>query len=130
MALLSYVIKIKKVLFSKLACCVYQVTFFCMKCPIKRRGLFEKTCLKKVVYTWKKLFTEKIIMSHNAKYYVKSLKVKSHIIGLWMKKYYSEENIVHILHYTWYTDRYCNWWFWLCQFTKSVKKRKWYRDTR
>ena len=70
MALLSYVIKIKKVLFSKLACWFYQVTFFCMKCPIKRRVLFKKTCLKKVVYTWKKLFTEKIIMSHNAKYYV------------------------------------------------------------
>ena len=39
MALLIYVIKIKQVLFSKLACCVYQLAFFCMKCPIKRRVL-------------------------------------------------------------------------------------------
>ena len=37
----------KQVLFSKLTHCVYQVAFFCMKCPTKRRALFEKDMLKK-----------------------------------------------------------------------------------
>ena len=45
MASLLYVIKIKQVLFSKLTYCVYQVTFFYMKCPVKRR----------VLNIWKKL---------------------------------------------------------------------------
>ena len=45
----------------------------------------------------KKILTEKIILSYNMKYCVKPLKVKSNdIIGLWMKKKYSEENIVSI----------------------------------
>ena len=84
--------------FSKLMCCVKQVTFFCMKCLIKRRPLFEKDILEKrcaVVksYYWhmeKILLVEKIVMTHNTKYYVKSLKrnkVKSSDNGgLWKKK--------------------------------------------
>ena len=44
-----------------------------------------------------KIFIEKIILSYNAKYYAKSLKVKLYnITGLWMKKKYSEENIVSV----------------------------------
>ena len=39
--------KNKQVLFSKLICCLYQVTFFCMECPIKRRALFKKDMLEK-----------------------------------------------------------------------------------
>ena len=67
-----------------------------------------------------KLFIYKIIMSHNVKYYVKSLKRNklklSHIRGLWKKKNIQEKI------YFWYTDRYCNYWFWLWLFVKSVKK--------
>ena len=67
-------------LFSKLR---YQVTFLCMKCcPVKRRALFQKDMLEKhcaVVKsyqdTWEKpLYIEKIIMSRNTKYYIKSFK--------------------------------------------------------
>ena len=103
MALLFHVIKMKQVLFSKLTCCVYQVIFLCMKCPVKRRVLFYKDMLEKhcavvkiKLVTWK-IFIERI-MSHNAKCYIKSLKrnkVKScEISGLWKKKNYSEENIL------------------------------------
>ena len=31
----------------KLTCCVYQVIFLCMKCPVKRRVLFYKDMLEK-----------------------------------------------------------------------------------
>ena len=105
MALLFYITKIKQVLFSKVTCCDCQVTFFCMKCPIKRRALFQKDMLEKLCaviksYRW---HVEKIIylLRNNAKYRnVKSLKgnkVKwSDIRGLWKKKKYSEENIVSI----------------------------------
>ena len=37
----------EQVLFPKLTRRVYQVTFFCMKCPVKRRALFEKDMLEK-----------------------------------------------------------------------------------
>ena len=68
-----------------------------MKFPIKSRAS-KNICLKNTVQyqkvtgdTWKTLiFIEKIIMPHNSKYYVKSLKrnkVKlSDIRGLWKKK--------------------------------------------
>ena len=51
MIFLFYVTKIKQVFFPKLICCVYLVTLFCMKCPIKRRALFlkKKICLKNIV---------------------------------------------------------------------------------
>ena len=53
-ASLIYVIKIKQVLFSKLTCCVYQVTFVCMRYPVKRRALFQK-----YIYAWKMLCSNK-----------------------------------------------------------------------
>ena len=58
MIYLFYVIKIKQVFFPKLICCVYLVTLFCMKCPIKRRALFlkkdmlEKRCAVVKSYWW------------------------------------------------------------------------------
>ena len=39
--------KIIQVLFSKLMCCVCQVTFFCTKCPLKRRAFLQKDMLGK-----------------------------------------------------------------------------------
>ena len=57
MIYLFYVIKIKQVFFPKLICCVYLVTLFCMKCPIKRRALF----LKKR-YAWKTLCSSKKLL--------------------------------------------------------------------
>ena len=66
---------------AKPECCVYQVTFFCMKCPVKGGALFQKDMLEKrcaVIesYWWrmeKLLVIGKIIVSRNVKY-VKSLK--------------------------------------------------------
>ena len=64
--------------------------------------MLEKCCavVKVTDDTWKKLlFIEKIIKSHNAKYYVKSLKrnKKNHLISEGCKKKKcSEENIVLI----------------------------------
>ena len=63
MELLFYVKKIKYVLFSKFTC-VYQATFFCMKCPLQRRTLFQKDILEKrcaVVKTYR-WHMEKIII--------------------------------------------------------------------
>ena len=39
---------LRQVLFSKLTCCVHQVNFFSMKCPVKRRvnGIVKKQLLK------------------------------------------------------------------------------------
>ena len=34
-------------LFKTNVLCLYQVTFFCMKCPVKRRILFQKGMLEK-----------------------------------------------------------------------------------
>ena len=42
---------LKQVLFSKLTRCIYQVNYFCMKCPVKRRvsGIVKKQLLKKIL---------------------------------------------------------------------------------
>ena len=52
MMLLFYVMKIKLVLFSKLMCCVYQITSFWLKCPVKRRYYSKR-------YAWKTLCSSK-----------------------------------------------------------------------
>ena len=41
---------LKQVLLSKLTRCIYQTNFFCMKCPVKRRGngIVKKQLLKKI----------------------------------------------------------------------------------
>ena len=83
-----------------------------MKCPKKgehysKKDMLEKHCSLVKSYwwhVWKTLFTEKIVMSHNAKYYVKSLKTNkvksSDLRGLWKKgkddfkePFNTEENI-------------------------------------
>ena len=84
-------------LFPKLTRRVYQLTFFCMKCSLKRRALFEKDMLEKhcaVVkscwwHVWK-TFIEKITC-HTMRTIMSSLwkeiNVKSSDIrGLWKKK--------------------------------------------
>ena len=61
-----YVIKIKQVLLSQLTFCVYQVTFFCMKCPVKN---VPKNVPKK--YACKLLCnSKKLLVTHGKNYYL------------------------------------------------------------
>ena len=102
MALLFYVIKVKQALFSKLMCRVY-LHEMSHKKKAFQTDILEKSCAVVKRYWWhmeKIIIYWEIVMSHNPKYYVKSLKrnkVNSFDIReLWKKKKYSEENIVSI----------------------------------
>ena len=69
--------KIIQLLFSKLMCCVCQVTSFCTKCPLKRRAFLQKGMLGKrwsavksfwwhmgkIILYWKICLTTKNIIS-------------------------------------------------------------------
>ena len=72
-------------LFSKLICCVNQVTFFCMKCPVGEH-------YSKKIYLKRLCSSQRLLVTHRKNITYWRNKVKSpDIRGLWKKKTYSEK---------------------------------------
>ena len=105
---------LKQVLFSKLTHCVYQVNFFCMKCPVKRRvnvivkkQLLRKKTLKRhthiFVRSYKYLwFYSKFILFNFIRYlYLPGLVVETSLYLTYIYLYYFY--LVHVINYFYLT---------------------------